>query len=259
MAEVKSFTKASEATGIQQAGLSKAIKKLEDSFKEKLFIRRPRSLELTEFGLHLQRQLYLQNQSWENGLQTMYADLEKIGGRLSVGAHSAVAINSLSALFCHLNEKYKHLSLELVLDRSNELVKKVVQCEVDIGLVINPVSYPDLVVKDIAKESVSLWSSAADYSPVLYFSPEMVDIVSTLRKFKKYKKVAISDYEVLAYTLKNSKGIGLLPDTVAKRFKPLEKVGNSIKTMSLSLVYRHDRIKTGTFSMVIDAIKKGKP
>jgi len=247
----KSFTRASEATGIQQAGLSKAIKKIEDIFGEKLFIRRPRSLEPTEFGIYLQRQIQEQQVAWHEGLKVIFKDLKRVAGKITIGAHSTIAINSLSKIFCDINEAYKDLTLDIVFERSTQLTQKVVNCEIDLALVINPVNYPDLVIKRIKKEDLALWSTRKNFEEIIYFNPEMIDIISTLKKFKNFKKIPIPDYEVLAHFLLESKGVGLLPSPVAKRFKRLKPVQGVLKSVDLCLVYRHDHIKTEAFKTII--------
>ena len=51
--EYLNFSHAAVSLDIQQASVSKAIKKLEDQYGKKLFIRKARTLKITEFGLKL--------------------------------------------------------------------------------------------------------------------------------------------------------------------------------------------------------------
>ena len=53
LAEYKNFSVAAEEVYMSQSSLSKRIKSLEDKLGTELFIRRPRSIELTETGRKL--------------------------------------------------------------------------------------------------------------------------------------------------------------------------------------------------------------
>ena len=251
----KSFTKASDLTGVQQAGLSKAVKKLELELGHQLFIRKHRELELTDFGRSFEAQVLALFEMWNAGMEESLKQFEKVSGRISIGAHSTVAINTLSPVIGKLGELYPSLDLDVELLPSQEGLERVLSCHLDCGLVINPLLRPELVLKKIGNEQVNLYSSSLKQAEkVLYYNPDMINIVKTTKKFERYKKVQIKDYEVLASILKESRSVGILPSPVARRYPQLKKLGKTLSRADLYLAYRWDRPRSASFQAVLNLL-----
>lgn len=260
LCEIKNFSHAAEIIGIQQSGLSKAIKKIEESYGKKLFIRKGRELILTEFGKALQNQLLEMKTHWDEGFHNKLEQLQSVSGLIKLGAHPTIAINSLRTHYPYLCEKYPHLTLQLIFERSPEVCRKVIDCELDFGIVVNPPKHPDLVLQKINQEYVGIWQRQQKgrkkekdkQKNYLYYNPEMINIVHLRKDLQKYKHISVADYEVMAHFAQNSEGLFLLPGPVGKRYG-LELVKKLVPA-DLYLIYRFDRAKTVTFCEVRDTL-----
>lgn len=257
LCETQNISRASEILGMQQGGLSKALKKLETSLGGQLFIRKGRGLKRTELADLLQVQLLTLKENWRSGLTKQRETLEELSGSLTIGAHPTIAIDFLSKGLPKLNEKYENLNISLILKKSAEILRDVIEHDIDFGIVANPTYHPDLVIRKLDREYVGIWGrSNKDRSRVIYYNPEMIEINKTLKKFKDYKHVAISNYEVLASFALRSNGLCVLPNPVAERYKKLSLVGKKIMEIDLCLIYRADRPKTRAFVEILSELKE---
>jgi len=248
------FSHAAVALGLQQAALSKAIKKIEQEHGKKLFLRQSRSLKLTEFGEIMLRQLIKQKSLWEEDFFELMEEYDDISGRMSVCLHQTIAINSLGKVMHNLNELHENLFVDIVFDRSFDVVKKVASGEHDFGVAIVGPGYSDLVVKKLQKEYIGLWSNTGKSTKVLYYNPEMLSILSHIKKFKDHKKVPIQSYELMAKMATLSKGVFLLPSPIAENVPSLKLINKAGEGLDLSIFYRFDKPKTKAFTAILDII-----
>lgn len=253
LCETLNISKAAEEAGIQQAGLSKSLKVLEDNFEQPLFHRTNRGLKLTRLGKELRKILLETKNSWDERLEKSLGKSDKVAGRFKIGAHPTVAINFLPRFFPQLCEKHPGLNLDLVLDRSAHITDQIINFDIDFGIVANPKAHPDLVIIPLRREYVALWGK--DLSEVLYYNPEMLGVTKILKKYKSHKKIPINDYEVLASFASTTKGVVLLPSPVADRNTRLKQVAPPILDAKICLIYRHDLLKGKAFKTILSAIK----
>ena len=244
LCETLNISEAAEILGIQQAGLSKSLKNLETDRKEQLFYRTNRGLVLTEVGKTLQEKIINLKDSWVE-------ETEKgVHGQIKIGAHPIIAENHLVEIFPKLHEEFPNLDLQLELKRSNEVVKDILNFDLDIGLVANPINHNDLIIKPFKEEFTGLYGNGK--KEVLYYNPEMIDLAKSLKKFKSHKLVAVSDYKIMRRMLEESDGKFLLPSSAMKNRRRKAKV---LTKVNLCLVYRYDRVKTDSFAEVLERLK----
>lgn len=256
LCETPNISRACEILGMQQGSLSKALKKLEESFGGQLFVRQGRGLKQTELGLLLQKQLLSLKDQWESGLLKDRETLSEVSGRLKIGAHQITAIDILSKTIPRLNEIYPELQLDLVFKTSTDVTRDVVEHELDFGFVANPIQHPNLVIKKVRKDFIGLWTKdLKNHDKVIYYNPDMIQVSRVLKKYKNYKHVPINDYEVLAQFAVQSNGITILPNPVADRYKKLKNFGEKLLEVDICLVYHVDRPKTHTFKTVLEEFK----
>lgn len=251
------ISEAAEKAGIQQAGMSKALKSLESSFGGQLFYRTNRGLKLTPLGKVLQQGIHKSSKTWEDCLSENLNAIRDIAGSFILGIHKTVATNSIGNFFPKLSEQYPGLDLKLRLKSSTEITKAVVDHEIDMGIVAKPHHHPDLVITPLLDEFIGLWSvKPKNHKKVLYYNSEMIEIFHTLRKYSDFKKVAIDDYDVIAAFAMDSEGISILPNPVAEKYPSLIQIGKKISDVKICLIYRHDHPKTGAFNELKNLILK---
>ena len=166
------ISQAAEEAGIQQAGLSKSLKLMESYFEKPLFYRTHRGLKMTPFGEIVKANLLKANELWDQSLGKDLTTLEEVVGTLRIGSHTTIALNSFRQFFPELCETHDGLNLEIVLKKSPEITKDVVDFQLDIGIVANPVQHPDLVIVPLTKEFIAFWGMQnTKHKKVLYYNP----------------------------------------------------------------------------------------
>lgn len=244
-AQYGSVTLAAERVGLTQATLTKIIQKLESDLKAQLFIRSSRGMRLTAFGTELVNSLKSAETSWRTQFAIKDLENQKTLGPITVGAHSSIASAILPKIskFIFLNHNETDFKFEF--KRSIEITQKIVNSEIDLGFVINPIKNSDLIAKQIQQEFISLWSSDSNQGPLeyIFYNPEMFLGEKVLKRVKNKKLIKINDYEVIASILVNSGGVGLLPSSVAERYR-LNPLSGRLQSVELNLIYRKDRFKS---------------
>ena len=149
--------------------------------------------------------------------------------------------------------QHPKIDLHLRHDLSRKIVEEVVSLKVDIGIVVNPVPHPDLVIHPLCADVVTLWSApvknaatdVAGGQAVLICDPELMQSQALLKKLKKSgmvfaRTVTSGSLEVIADLTAAGGGIGILPTKVALRARKKLKtvVGAPQHTDAHCLVYR---------------------
>lgn len=155
VAETENFTRASERSHISQPSLSQQILKLEQEIGHKLFHRLGRKAVLTEAGAafleRARRILFeVENASKELG------DHPNLGRRMTVGAVQTVMPYLLTPLIAQLRESHPNLLVNAQEDFRVNLVRGVVEGDLDLAVVPLPVKEHRLSVESLLIEPLLL-------------------------------------------------------------------------------------------------------
>lgn len=252
-AQKGSILKASEALGIQQAGLSKLIMRLEQEMNQKLFTRSQRGVQLTAHGQVFYQSLKMTLDFWEGHLRAQSQDHLSQVKLLKIGAHSAVSSALFPGFMNQLLNENPQLQIETVSTTSLEVTRMVAELKLDLGFVVNPVRNMDLVVKILRDDHVRIWSKLGSPQDLLYFNPEMFQSSTLLKKFKKYRLIPISDYETISALTMSGKACGLLPTSIAEKHK-LSPISDKLLSVQLALIWHKDRAKLKPFQEMLSHI-----
>lgn len=227
-------SRAAERLGISQPTLSLAIQRLEGGIGTPLLIRTKSGVKLTHAGQKLVAQARALLLDWERIRSDALRDEEEIRGRYTIGCHPSVALYSLPGFLPKLLEDNPNLEVKLSHDLSRKITEDVISFKVDFGIVVNPWEHPDLVIKPIAKDEVTLWaakkpSALQDPSTgkaVLICDPELLQSQSILKQLSKRgldfeRTLTSSNLEVITGLVAAGAGVGILPSRVATRIKAL--------------------------------------
>lgn len=267
VSQTLNFSRAAERLGITQPSLSLSIKKLEDNIGTTLFIRSKNGVHLTAAGEKLRVNARALLEDWKK-LKAESLKLEhEICGHFVLGCHTAVA-NYTAPHFIENLCKEKDLEIQFEHGLSREITEKIISHKIDIGLVINPVKHPDLVLLPIGTDEVSFWvhkSLKVDNDTPLISDPALIQSTDLLKKLKNKsytpnRFIHSSDLEVICTLTESKAGVGILPQRVATRkknsmLKPLSSKLPIFKD-TLCLAYRVDTPKTKAFQFIIDTLKK---
>ena len=261
--KIKNISRAAESLGITQPSLSLSLKRLESALDIQLFIRSKSGVIPTKGADLLSKDVESLLDSWSRVAEKAKNSVEMIKGKIVVGCHPSVALYSVSPWLKSLAKDNNQLEVEFCHDLSRKLLEQIVSFKIDLGLIINPISHPDLVIKYLLTDEVTLRVAKGvnfDGSTIIY-DPNLSQVQSILSRLKKRKieikrHITSTNLEFIEHLTSKGIGIGVLPSRVCK--SPMKIYDSSIKPFKdqLALVYRADTPKTKSFQVVLDSIKK---
>lgn len=260
IARCSNITQAAQRLGMTQPSLSQSLKKLEHTVGEQLVLRSKNGVELTVAGKQFLSQAQQLMDLWQNLKTKTKSSTSEVRGLVRLGCHPSVALYSLDLFLPSIIRNYSDLEITLVHDLSRKIVDQVLNFEVDIGLVINPLRHADLIMHRIFEDEVKIWQTSDSVNDVLICDPELLQTQSLLKKIKKnrlqYNRVLTSkSLEVITQLTKSGCGHGIIPYRVTTTFnddRKLKPVPNSPSFKDeLYLIYR-------TENKNIEALRKIK-
>ncbi len=198
VAENLSFSKASKELFISQPAVTKHIKELESKLKTTLFQRKGNKIHLTKSGKLTYN--YLKK------INHLYRELEfEIGvlndtfkGTLRIGASSTISQYLIPKVLAAFYKRYPNIELFLFNGNSFEMEQKLLDNQIDIALVENEASHPNLKYTD-------------------FIDDELIIVTGINSVYSKRKYISISDLYEIPIVLRE-KGSGTL-QVIEKAFK----------------------------------------
>jgi DNA-binding transcriptional LysR family regulator len=158
--EKKSFSKASEILFLSQPTISYQIKSLEQELKTKLLDRSGREIIITGSGeifyKYARRILQLVGEA-EQAIQQLNG---LIKGELIIGASTTPGEYILPGLFAGFKMKYPGINITMIISDTKEIIKKVIENEVEAGVVGAKEKNDKLVFESFTTEKLVLITSA---------------------------------------------------------------------------------------------------
>lgn len=224
VATTLNVSRAAERLGISQPSLSLAMQRLEHAVGAPLLSRSKRGVTLTQPGKQLLHHARSLLQSWDEVKAGALASVSEIQGSYVIGCHPSVALNCMAALLPDLMQQHPKLAVSLRHDLSRKVAEDVVSHKADIGIVVNPVAHPDLIIHHLCDDEVTLWAAASGHvnRDVLICDPDLVQSQTLLKKLKKAgmnftRTVTSGNLEVIADLTAHGAGIGIIPGRAAVR------------------------------------------
>lgn len=271
VAHTLNISRAAERLGISQPSLSLAIKRLEDALGTDLLIRGKGGVQLTRTGQKFVSHARHLLQEWENISKIALRGESQITGRFTIGCHQSVGLYALPGFLPELLEKHQDLEINLIHSLSRQITDDVINFKTDFGIVVNPVEHPDLVIRSLGKDEVSLYSTTAltekkilAGESILICDPDLLQSQSLLKSLKKkgltfQRTVTSSSLEVIVMLTASGMGVGIIPGRVAARDHSAKLValkGSPKFLDNICLVYRADSQKSAASKVIIAAIHK---
>lgn len=265
VAEAGSLSKAAMRLGIAQPSLTLAMQRLETQLSVPLFLRSRKGTSLTKSGQNLLKDTRLLLQSWEKLREGVLNATYEVAGRLKLGVHPSVALYSLPLFLPIVLRDFPKLEISLTHDLSRNLVGKVIDLEIDLGIVVNPVAHPDLVIRPLARDEVTLWRSAdIKNEDVLICEPSLLQTQAILRKLKRSgrkfpRMIESSSLEVIRHLAVSGAGWAILPERVARtgKGKLISQPGAPRFQDEIALIYRTEQRSLTTLKILTEVIQQG--
>ncbi len=158
-------SRAAERLGVTQPTLSHCLKRIEAETKTQLFIRSKKGITLTDSGRRLAERATELILKWDEVLLSAQNEVQKVAGVIRFGCHSAVAQYTLPFFLPDLLKRYPDLTFQFSHGLSRHMAEDVISQKLDAAFVVNPVAHPDLIIKDLSKDRVTLWKAKTCANP----------------------------------------------------------------------------------------------
>lgn len=138
VAELGSFTQASEQLHMTQPALSHQIRQLEASLRVQLFERTTRQVHLTEAGHTFLPAAERVISRLQSGLSDMHALAEGRSGRVSFAALLTVGASLVPAAMADFQQRYPQVALEYIEESDEPIYQQVLNGDIDFGIGARP-------------------------------------------------------------------------------------------------------------------------
>ncbi len=223
------MSEAARQMGITQPALSESIKRLEKDLGQNLFYRTKSGISLSPWGkILLEKSKPLTFAI--NDVESIHKNNpNQVQPRITIGCHAVVAAYTLPKAFLLLENIFPHFTVDIIHGASRVMQNYVQQGKVDIAVVINAVSAPDLVIKKVSQDDVCVWKKRGlnEPPPRLICNTDIYQTLNILRKWKNYPTDMINSesLELISYITAKGLGYGIIPNRTIDLLKlPLEKV-----------------------------------
>ncbi|MCP4912458.1 MAG: LysR family transcriptional regulator [Oligoflexia bacterium] len=257
--ETLNITRASEIIGISQPALSYAIKRLENELGGQLLIRLKNGIQLTklgeEFKVRSRRLVY----EWEQAQNLANPETGLIQGSYTFAIHPSVALYALEFFIPKLQSDFLGLDFKFTHGLSREMTEKVISWEADFGIVVNPIKHPDLVIRKLYNDEVTIFYTK-DAQDKLIYDQNLAQSQYILKKLGKKKnfsgEINSGNLELVAKLTALGLGYGLLPATIASQYDNLKRLsGSPIFKDEICLIYRAEKHNNTVSKRIIETIK----
>lgn len=268
VANFSNLSKAAQKLGITQPSLTLAMSRIENAIGVPILFRHKHGVALTAAGKQLLGQSRLLLDQWELIRAKTLEYVNEVQGSFSIGCHPSVGLYALPLFLTDLMQKNPKLEIRLVHDLSRRITDQVIDLKIDIGIAVNPVKHPDLIIKHLAYDYIALWqapqkskkSKASITHDLLFCDPELYQAQAILKQLKKHninyqRMISSNSLELIAELTKSGGGVGILPGTVAIT-RQLVKVANSpTYEDEKCLLYRGENQNVKAIQAIANAIK----
>lgn len=262
VAKTLNVSRAAELSGISQPALSHALKRLEDELDTPLLLRGKTGVQLTRAGQRLAARSKELVERWEMLAKSVKTTDQAVSGDYSIGCHPSVAIFSLPHFLRQLLLEHPDLQISLRHAPSREIAADVIAWKTDFGLVINPPPHPDLIIRDLGTDDVTLWTNGDKVIPdALIYDPTMLQTQDILKKLETRKlrfrhRIESTNLEVMATLTEAGCGTGILPGRVARTRRSLQPYSDKAPVFRdrLCLIYRVGAHNSASGRAIVQAI-----
>jgi LysR family hydrogen peroxide-inducible transcriptional activator len=156
IAEHGNFRKAAEACAIAQPSLSSQVAQLEDVLGVKLFERLPRGVKVTDAGSRILERARRTILEADDLVANAERTRDPMSGTLRIGVIPTVAPYLLPEIAPALRSTYSELSLIWAEEKTRDLVAKIVNGDLDAGIMALESDLADLETESIGRDAFFL-------------------------------------------------------------------------------------------------------
>lgn len=255
----KSFSLAAKMLGVTQPTLSESVRRLENTLDVTLFYRSKSGIRLTPQGERILEKVNVLLNT-KNDIEAFAKGDRNAQQVFKIGCHPVVGRYFLTNFLQKLHQQYSNITINLVHAHSRDIQRFIQEGKVDVGVVVNPIRNPDLMIKSIGTDKICLWQSSGKNvrSDQLIADMELAQVQSMLRQWKlaPAKHIVTKDFNLIAELTVGGMGYGVLPERFVDLLKvKLKKVHENIHYKDeFALVYRPEFGKSENESFITKTI-----
>ncbi|MCK8825462.1 LysR family transcriptional regulator [Fuchsiella alkaliacetigena] len=165
VAKVKSFSKAAKLLYLSQPSVSKHIKSMENYYGTKLFKRSNQGVDLTTAGKVAYEYAQKILKTHSNLEKEIDKHLNLKNSNLIIGASITPGNYLLPCTIWTFKDKHPQIDIRLDINNTQQIIKKVLKNEVDIGIVEGEIPPEvNLTTKEIMKEELKFIAATSKYT-----------------------------------------------------------------------------------------------
>lgn len=255
VARCGSISQAAEQVGLTQPALSSSIKKLEHQLKTELFHRSKKGVLLTRSG-----QIFLQRSSgilrdWQKLTDDIAEDNNQLSGLYSLGIHSTLASVTLDKFLPGIMHENSELTFSLLHSSSKDIMHKVLNLQLDFGIVCNQSAHPQIISIPLFSDQVMFYqpkrkgqSTARPgghnillYNEQMFQCEVLVQQASAQQLLPHCRELHLEELSVIASLVAAGMGYGILPKLLVDGYysQSIEEVPNTpVYTDNFCLIMR---------------------
>ena len=270
VSETLNLSRASERLGISQPTLTAAMQRLEHSAKAVLLVRHKKGVSLTPAGKQLLLHAKRLQDCWDMVQSRILLAHQEIQGRYTIGCHGSIALTHFGKFVPNLLAENRKLEIQLKHDNSRKILQAILDSAIDVGIVVNPVQHPHLIMQKLCEDETAFWcineknelQSLHSGEAIVICDPDLIQVQSLLKKIQKkgmsYARILSgSNLEVIADLAQQGCGVGILPESIAIRSGKLKKVQDTPSYRDeFYLVYRPENRELKGIQLIVSAIKR---
>ena len=265
-----SLTSGASVLGLTQPTVTRTLQRVESELQASLFVRSKKGVVLTRAGKHLLAESKKLLESFHALQEVIKNEEQVLQGQYRIGVHSDLAGHTLPKFIPELINSHSELEFKFVHDLSRVITKSVVDLELDFGIVVNPIRFPDLTIHKLYNDEIGFWVSKKHkkYSNVkkegipIICNPTLTQTTKLLKEIRKKgflpkpRIIHITNLQLIADLIADGAGIGIVPKTTielhhSQVVRQIRKL--PVHSDQICLIYRHDMLR-GTAGGIISKL-----
>lgn len=260
-ARCRTLREAADLLGITQPSLSESLKRLEENLDSLLFYRTRQGINLTPAGRYLLEKAKeaVENLSDLSNKKINTSQSKQIS--LIVGCHAWVGSIILPKLLACFEQKNPGFRIEIRHALSRQIQFEIQSGSIDLGIVVDPLPTPDLIIKKVATDEVGVWASQKlQNTDRVICDPDLFQTKLILKKWDHHPKniLSSSNLDLCARLTCAGLGYGILPNSIVK-FMGLDCVkvpGTFVSKNEIHVLYKPSLGRTPYAKEFIAALKQ---
>ena len=243
VARCGNISQAAQHVGLTQPALSSSIKKLEHQLKTELFHRSKKGVLLTRAGKILLQRSSSILRDWQKLTDDIAQDSSQLIGEYSLGIHSTLAAVTLDKFLPGIMHTNAELTFSLLHSSSKDIMQKVLNMELDFGIVCNQSEHPDIISMALFNDKVRFYQPKTCqpsehsqvghdillYNNLMYQCQVLVQQGAEQQLLPHCRELHLDDLNVIASLVAAGMGYGILPDLLVDGYyrESIEAVTNT--------------------------------